>query len=40
LPAQQSGGDFAFFLVFKGEEIRAFHFKNSILKEITVIRVF
>ncbi|KRZ28096.1 hypothetical protein T4C_12160 [Trichinella pseudospiralis] len=28
LPAQQSGGDFAFFLVFKGEEIRAFHEKN------------
>ncbi|KRZ32679.1 hypothetical protein T4C_12285 [Trichinella pseudospiralis] len=28
LPAQQSGGDFAFFLVFRGEEIRAFHEKN------------
>ncbi|KRY97911.1 hypothetical protein T4C_1369 [Trichinella pseudospiralis] len=28
LPAQQSGGDFAFFLVFRGEEIRAFHKKN------------
>ncbi|KRZ25109.1 hypothetical protein T4C_3473 [Trichinella pseudospiralis] len=28
LPAQQSGGDFAFFLVFKGEEIRVFHEKN------------
>ncbi|KRY94336.1 hypothetical protein T11_452, partial [Trichinella zimbabwensis] len=28
------GKKFAFFLVFKGEEIRAFHLKNVMLKEI------
>ncbi|KRY31630.1 hypothetical protein T01_4868 [Trichinella spiralis] len=40
LPAQQSGGDFAFFLVYKGGEICAFHEKIVRVGEISRFRRF